>query len=365
MGVLGSCNYKGWIDGWIDGLEPNCVILAFPWLLFCYVMINSLIIPLQACFFLRPHAPKVLLFITGRTRVLQNLLWEAPVAQPDPAFWDKCVSVWGECTGPSECSASSVILKETSTLLFRLIILIWVITWKGSHALMFSKHIGFLILSISAAPLSSLSLRHLVLVPGSALTSPGFGRVETSRWARHMQFRNIVMWRCYRSIVSGAERTVPRTLGFFTLQIFYIHKTSILKQEVREELKKHNMSPLNPSDHAAAKSVQNTFEIKLVILIQILKNKIKVIPYRWSNRTFTSQTFPRLIFTFAVCSLCCPFKRKLGSALVSVGSYSGTCSRMQTRVKLWACYNHCFVLTRTNLQGPVSCSEVVWVTLLS
>ena len=42
-------------------------------------------------------------------------------------------------------------------LILRFIILIRVCTWKGLHALMFRKHMTFLIMSIAAAPLFSLS----------------------------------------------------------------------------------------------------------------------------------------------------------------------------------------------------------------
>lgn len=47
--------------------------------------------------------------------------------------------------------------------IFIYIILILFITWKGLYALMFSKDIGFFILSIPSAPLSNLCLKRLDL----------------------------------------------------------------------------------------------------------------------------------------------------------------------------------------------------------
>ena len=56
-------------------------------------------------------------------------------------------------------------------LIFSIMISVWVISWKGSNALMLSKHITFLTLSNAAAPLFSLCLK-LSLRPPPSWKSP-------------------------------------------------------------------------------------------------------------------------------------------------------------------------------------------------
>ena len=61
--------------------------------------------------------------------------------------------------------------KTHIMLIFRFIILLWVITWKGLHALMFSKNITFLILSIPVCLRSLPNNTQSALIGRLALSS--------------------------------------------------------------------------------------------------------------------------------------------------------------------------------------------------
>ena len=70
------------------------------------------------------------------------------------------------CSG-EELVWNADVSRRHILFIFRLIMLIRVMTVKCFHALMFRKHVTFLSLSVAAAPPFSLCLRHLVLAPVS------------------------------------------------------------------------------------------------------------------------------------------------------------------------------------------------------
>lgn len=71
-------------------------------------------------------------------------------------------------------------------------------------------------------------------------------------------------------------------------------------------------------------------------------------------------SLPLCVCVCGMCVVCVVhLKENWGSALVFVGSDSSTCSKMQIRVRWGAKLFLLFVLTCTDLQGPVSYSEVI------